>query len=138
MPEHPHGPSSTPRGAAIIAFPRPPQPAAPARRVDALAATLRQAVAELARQCAALTRSAEALAVDRTGFLEARRRLMDEGRRAEAIAAHADRIARAIAAGDLARLATLQAELAALASAHAAPLDQDVGAVPTSARNCAP
>jgi hypothetical protein len=142
---NPDDPSPIAAGADIIPFPPPPRPHPPASAtapavlpvpISALSGALREAVAALAEQCAALQRTAQALAIDKAGFAEAKRRLMLEGRRAQAIAAQADRIAIAIAAGDFAGLQALQGELAQLACA--APADQPAGPPPTSARNCAP
>jgi hypothetical protein len=142
---HHDGSSPAPGSADIIPFPPPPrEPPPPPGLVElpvattALTGALREAVAQLTVQCAALSRAAQALAVDKTGFLEAKRRLMFEGRRAQAIAAQADRIAIAIAAGDLDALAVLQDELRALARARTEADDQPAGESPTSAKNCGP
>jgi len=76
---------------------------------------LRRASAALSRHAAELDRQADAMmgwraALERTG-----RRLAEEGRRARAIAAHAERIGAAIEAGDLDALRGLQDEVARLA-----------------------
>jgi hypothetical protein len=149
LPQHHDGSSPAPCNTNVIPFPPPPraQPPAPPPAPElvalpvatiALTGALRDAVAQLNGQCAALSRAAQALAVDKTGFLAAKRRLLFEGRRAQAIAAQADRIAIAIAAGDLDALAVLQDELRALAQARAEVADQPADESPTSAKNCVP